>query len=202
MKTQASFVLMLLFLATAAVAEHHEPPAPEVQIAGALTAAPEGVAEGATVMGYNAEGELVPLQEGDGLLVCLADKPGDDRFHAACYHKDLEPFMARGRELKAEGITKTSERHKIQHAEVDEGKLPFPKDRSTSLFTYSGKSYDAESGTVEGGKRMYVVYMPYATAESTGLPTGPVEGQPSAPWIMRMGTASAHLMITPDMGKK
>ena len=34
-------------------------------------------------------------------MVCLADDPKQDGFSAACYHKDLDPFMGRGRELKA-----------------------------------------------------------------------------------------------------
>ena len=59
------------------------------------------------------------------------------------------------------------------------------------------RSYDPETGKAEGAKRTYVIYTPYATVESTGLPSSPVPGQPSAPWIMRMGTASSHIMITP-----
>ena len=76
----------------------------EQQIKGALSAAPEDRREGATVMGYNADGELVSLREGTNELICLADQPGDDKFRVACYHKSLEPYMVRGRELRAEGI--------------------------------------------------------------------------------------------------
>ena len=36
-------------------------------------------------------------------LICLADDPKIDALSVACYHKDLEPFMARGRELDADG---------------------------------------------------------------------------------------------------
>jgi hypothetical protein len=32
----------------------------------------------------------------------FADNPKQDGFSAACYHKDLEPFMARGRVLREE----------------------------------------------------------------------------------------------------
>jgi len=41
----------------------------------------------------------------------------------------------------------------------------------------------------------YVVYTPYATAESTGLPLDPPG--PGGPWIMFPGTAGAHIMISP-----
>ncbi|HSM64226.1 MAG TPA: hypothetical protein VK833_09845, partial [Gillisia sp.] len=41
-------------------------------------------------------GEFVTLREGDNQFIVLADNPKQDEFNAACYHKDLEPFMARG----------------------------------------------------------------------------------------------------------
>jgi hypothetical protein len=44
-----------------------------------------------------------------------------------------------------------------------------------------------------------VIYIPYATAESTGLPAKP--GSPGMPWIMNPGTARAHIMIDPPMKK-
>ena len=36
-------------------------------------------------------------------LICISDDPVKEGFNCVCYHKDLEPFMARGRALKAEG---------------------------------------------------------------------------------------------------
>jgi len=39
-----------------------------------------------------------------------------------------------------------------------------------------------------------VVYVPYATAATTGLPTRPA---PGVPWLMDPGTAGAHIMISP-----
>ena len=37
-------------------------------------------------------------------LICLADDPNQPGFNVSCYHKDLEPFMQRGRELKKQGL--------------------------------------------------------------------------------------------------
>src|SRR5690242_10215661 len=78
--------------------------APAVQIAAAVLAAPDDLRAGAAVLGYNAQGELVKLREGRNELICLASDPGKTGFSVACYHRDLEPFMARGRELAAQKV--------------------------------------------------------------------------------------------------
>src|SRR6266850_4872783 len=80
-------------------------PATPVQIAAAVLAAPDELRESAAVLGYNAEGKLVTLRPGKNEMVCLASDPTKTAFSAACYHKDLEPFMARGRELLAQKVT-------------------------------------------------------------------------------------------------
>lgn len=108
--------------------------------------------------------------------------------------------MERGRELKAQGLGAT-DRARIRHEEIDTGKLAMPEG-PTSLSTLSGESFDLATGEVKGAERTYVIYMPYATVESTGLPPKPNPEQPSAPWIMRMGTPSAHVMITPGPEKE
>ena len=41
-------------------------------------------------------------------MACLANSPGVDRWHVACYHRSLEPFMARGHELRAAGPEHTA----------------------------------------------------------------------------------------------
>ena len=53
--------------------------AKESQISGAVSAAPEDRREEATVLGYSDAGELITLREGSNELICLADKPGDER---------------------------------------------------------------------------------------------------------------------------
>ena len=189
--------LAALLLLTPFNAETPPTATPEVsvQIAGALSALPHlSLVEGTEVRGME-DGQLIVLQAGDGPYICLADNPSDDSFHAACYHRSLEPFMQRGRELKAEGV-EGKDRTRIRHEEVDAKQLEMPSGPAT-LASISGKSFDATTGQVEGATRIYVVYMPFATGESTGLPTAPNADQPSAPWIMRAGTASAHMMITP-----
>ena len=166
------------------------PPAQE-QIAAAVLAAPEDRRETATVLGYDARGGLVTLREGEGDMVCLGDNPRAKGINVACYHKDLEPFMARGRELTAQGY-KGRERHEKRWKEVDDGELDMPRE-TRMLYVLTGKNFDSDSNTLHGSHLRWVVYSPYATPESTGLTTEPS----SAPWLMYPGKAGAHIMITP-----
>jgi hypothetical protein len=60
------------------------------------------------------------LREGDNEFIVLADNPKQDGFSAACYHKDLEPFMARGRVLER-GKKSKQEVFAIREAEMKSG---------------------------------------------------------------------------------
>ena len=167
----------------------------EALIATALMAAPEESRTGCKVIGYNMAGEFVTLKEGDNEFIVLADDPNRSGFNAACYHKDLEPFMARGRELRAMGKTAV-EIFDIREAEAKLGKLDMGKPGSTLHIYYgSDELYDPQTSKVEGAQYRYVVYLPFATAESTGLPEKPVSA--NHPWIMNPGTHRAHIMISP-----
>jgi hypothetical protein len=168
-------------------------PPPERQIAAALQAAPEERRAGARVLGYAASGELVELRAGTNDLVCLADDPRDEKFSAACYHAALEPFMRRGRELRAQGLAE-EERQKRRFEEAEAGTLAMPKSPAT-LYVLTGSGFDEASGTVRDPYLRWVIYTPWATPEATGLPLAPTA--PGAPWLMFPGTPGAHIMITP-----
>lgn len=161
------------------------------QIAAAVQAAPKDRRDGATVLGYNPEGKLVTLRAGTNDMVCLADDPKVDGLSVACYHKDLEPFMARGRELDASG-TKGQDRHKQRWKEVDDGKVKMPRE-PRMLYVMTGKGFDPATGMITESYLRWVIYAPYATPESTGLTTK----SGSEPWLMYPGTAGAHIMISP-----
>jgi len=167
-------------------------------IATALMAAPSESRAGCKVIGYNMAGEFVTLKEGDNKFICLADDPKRDGFNAACYQKDLEPFMARGRELRAEGKTE-KEIFDIREEEVKSGKLVIRPGSTLSIYYGKETTYDPESSKVKDAQIRYVVYLPFATSESTGLPESP--DAPDHPWIMNPGTHRAHIMLTP-MPKK
>jgi hypothetical protein len=158
-------------------------------------AAPEDKREGAMVYGYNEKGEFIVLRKGSNELVCLTDDPNSPGFNASCYHVGLEPFMERGRELKKEGKN-FKEIFDIREEEVKSGKLKMPKDGAT-LFVLSAdaENYDLKTGEVKDSYLRYVVYIPWATEASTGLPLKP--SGPAMPWIMDPGTHRAHIMINP-----
>jgi len=165
------------------------------QIAAAVTAAPTDRRDGAAVRGYTVHGELVLLRAGGNELVCLADTPGDERFQVACYHVALEPYMRRGRQLRAEGVS-GPDSFEVRHAEIEAGTLAMPRD-PTMVYNLGGAEsmHDPTSGAVDEdfGRRVHAVYTPYATEESTGLSTTPPTA--GAPWIMRPGTPTSHIMV-------
>jgi opacity protein-like surface antigen len=189
----------LLLAALGTQAQIAAVPAPEAQIKLAVLSAPADKRDGATVLGYNAQGEVVTLRKGTNEFICLADDPAQKGFSVSCYHQSLEPFMARGRELKKAGKT-AKEIMETREAEVKSGKLKMNA-QPANLIVFSGKdeNVDLTIGTVRDGNHRYVVYIPYATAETTGLPLKP--DVPGQPWIMDPGTHRAHIMITPPAPK-
>lgn len=166
----------------------------EALIATALMAAPKESRSGCKVIGYNMAGEFVTFKEGDNEFIVLVDNPNQDGFNAACYHKDLEPFMARGRALRAEG-KRGQEVFDIREAEMKAGLINITPGSTLHIYYGPNTLYDPETSKVEGARLRYVVYLPWATAESTGLPEAPVAS--NHPWIMNPGTHRAHIMISP-----
>ncbi len=156
------------------------------EVGRAVLPLPETGRAAATVMALR-DGEWTVVREGDGEFVCLADDPGDDRFHTACYHRSLEPYMARGRALRREGVTG---RESVQRrwAEIEAGTLDMP-DRALLHQLFSEEGWDGDPTTL---RRLTVMYVPFATAADTGLPE---EGSAGGPWLMFPGRPTAHIMI-------
>lgn len=170
------------------------PPPVAQQIAGAVLALPEGMRDEAGVMGYKSAGKLELLRPAKNGMLCLADDPAEEKFHVSCYHTSIDPFMARGRSLRAEGV-KGTQVDTVRFAEVKSGKLKMPT-APASLYQIFGESFDATSGTVSKGRSLFVVYIPFATEKSTGLSTKPSD---KTPWLMLPGTPKAHIMFTSSM---
>ena len=168
----------------------------EQQITVAVLPLPPDLRAGATVLGYGPDGKLVSLRKGTGDMTCLAPNRSIQRFHVACYHNSLEPFMARGRALRASGVNGDGV-DSARFREVKAGQLAMPK-HPASLYSLTGEwsTLDATALTANGARRLFVIYIPFATAQSTGLSDKPARG---TPWIMGAGTPKAHIMFVPEM---
>jgi hypothetical protein len=164
------------------------------QIAAAVLPLPAEARASVKIMGYrNGSPNLVTLREGKTFTCFLPEPTGKD-FHAACYHQSMEPFMARGRALRASGV-KGDKVDTVRFAEVKAGKLEMPK-QPASMYQLFGGTYDAAANTITGSHPLIVVYISGATGASTGLPEKPSE---NGMWIMYPGTPKAHIMLSPKM---
>jgi hypothetical protein len=187
----------------AALAAHGHAQAPAAaplpvaaQVAAAVLPLPVEMRAGATVLGYAGSAKLSVVRQGTNGMTCLAPDPKRSDFHVACYHESMEPFMRRGRELRAQG-TREDSVDVVRFAEAKAGKIVMPK-LPASLYSLTGPagSFDAAMGAATGARRLFVVYVPYATVESTGLSTAPKQGEP---WLMFAGTPKAHIMFVANM---
>ncbi len=190
--TALTSAALLALLATSARAQTIAPAAD--QITGAVLPLPKEMRDGAGVMGYKAAGKLELLRASKNGMLCLADDPAEEKFHASCYADTMEPFMARGRELRASGTT-GAKVDTARFAEVKSGKLKMPT-LPAALYQVFADDFDAKSGTVKNGRQLFVVYVPYATPQSTGLSAAPSS---SSPWLMLPGTPKAHIMFSLSM---
>jgi hypothetical protein len=177
--------------ALSATAQTTERPA-SWQIASAVLPLPDSMRAGAAVLGY-ADGKLVRLRAGTNDMICLADNPTQKGFEASCYHKSLEPFMARGRALRRSGVTDRHAIDSLRLADVRAGRLRMPKGPAllASLFA-DDDSFDPSAGRPAKSSMLHVIYMPYATEASSGISATPAKDRP---WLMYGGKPWAHVMI-------
>lgn len=191
-RVPAFLVIIAPFAASLAQAQSSAPAA--WQIATAISPLPENLRAGAKVYGYDASGKFVTLRPGTNEMVCLADDPSGKLFHVACYHRSLEPFMSRGRELHALKKSKESI-DSVRGRDIKLGKYSIPQ--RTTIYQYFAPrdSVNMSTGVIDGAKYLYVVYVPYSSNKSTGISEAPVDG---GPWIMYPGKPWAHLMIQPQ----
>jgi hypothetical protein len=164
----------------------------EREISDAVSPLPPGLQAGAAVRAYR-DGTLTEIRAGTNGMICLADDPARKGFHTACYYQSLEPFMARGRDLRAGGM-RAEAADSVRLAELESGALAVPPP-GASLYSISHDdgAFDPSGGTPAGMRRLYVVSLPYATEASTGISATPARDRP---WLMYPGKATAHVMIS------
>jgi len=143
---------------------------------------PEPLRDTATVVMYDEAGARTVLKEGSSEIICQADdpKPG---FSVSCFHRSYEPHLTQSRKWASEGKGR-EEIVQLRYVAMKDGKLPAPK-AGTAQYTLQGDD-------AVGATSLLVIYLPNATAESTGLSTTPDNFRP---WLMRAGTEWAHVMI-------
>ena len=175
-----AIILLALAFVLAGTAGAEEKSVDE-QISAALLPLPEDLRVGAAVIGYNTEGEQIVLRRGTNNFTCMADSPAP-QFFVVCYPNIIAEYRARSDELLATGIPEHEYRD-IVSAEIEAGKLNVP-DRAV-IYYLSGVN-------LQNALPLIAIYLPGATAESTGLSTVP---NPFRPWLMFGGTAAAHIMV-------
>jgi len=186
-------ILFLLILSGNLFAQNM--PSKDIQIKMAVLAAPDDQRAAATVYGFDSKGEVILLRKGTNQTVCLADDSAREGLSVSCYHISAQPFMARGWDLRKEGKN-ADEIFKAREAESKSGKLQLPDQGSLlNALTADEKDVNWTTGEAKNNYTRSVVYIPWATAESTGLPLKPAG--PGLPWIMDPGTHRAHIMINP-----
>lgn len=187
--------LVVALVSIAGALEAQDVPPVSEQLVAAVLPLPASLRDGAGVLGYRVAGKLEQLKAPKNGMICLADDPAIEAFHVACYAETLEPFMARGRALRASGVT-GPQVDTVRFDEARKGTLKMPT-APAALYSLSGPKgdFDAATGKTRSSRALFVMYMPFATSESTGLPAQPHAG----PWIMFPGTPKAHLMLTIGM---
>lgn len=165
----------------------------EAQVRAATLPLPEGMREGARVIGWNESGERADLRAGANGMICIADEPGDGRFEVLCYAESLHPLLSRDRELRGEEHGESERERRIEE-EVRTGKVVLPNQPAV-LLVISGPldSYDPATGQLAAAvDRSRMIFTPYRTAESMGLPT---EREGDTPWVMASGELFSRIII-------
>lgn len=153
----------------------------EERIAQALLALPEPLREGAAVVIFE-NGEQVVLREGTNGLFCRPDDPETPGIAIWCYPKSHDAYARRWYQLEAEGNA-PAKVDEIIAEEIATGKLEWP---ATAVnYNLTGRSLDT-------AVPLTVVYVPFATGAALGISE---ERDFHRPWLMRAGTAFAHIMI-------
>jgi hypothetical protein len=190
-------ILTGMLLLASPLAAQKQFPTVEQQIATAVMALPDNFRADATVMGWKtAGGKLEVLRQGTNGMNCLAQFAVEPRFHISCYHEGLEPFMVRGRQLREQGVTVPEKVDSVRYKEVAEGKIKMPVSGALYQLFGSATSWDAATGKLSAVTPLFVMYIPGATAASTGLTTA---SRKDGPWLMYPGTPKAHIMLTGTM---
>ena len=183
-----------LAFAVALVGAAQQSASPSAAIASALVPLPERLRADATVVQLDAEFRPVVLRKGTNGMVCIADRPNDDRFDVRCYRDSFIPVVYRAFQL---GYQVAGE--KVE-AEIKAGQLKLSNEPTAGyrcLGPISG--YDASRNTVNAQIECWQsIHFPFRTAADLGVPDErdvSAAEQREIPYVMSSGKYWSHVMI-------
>jgi len=150
-------------------------------IEGALLSIPGPMRDQATVILDAPNAKRIVLRTGSNNLICRANTLTSG-FNTYCYPKAMDAFWSRYEQLGHDGKSNTEIRDTLG-ADARAGTLQ-PMAGATT-YTMSGDSQDSSLP-------LMAVFLPNATAETTGLS---IQRDHYRPWLMWAGTPFAHIMI-------
>jgi hypothetical protein len=150
-------------------------------IDGALLPAPETLKDGATIVLDMPGAKRVILRQGTNDMICRANTLKNG-FNTICYPKMLDAFWTRNAALTQEGKTDSQIRDALAE-DARTGRLNAPIGATT---------YEMVGGSQQSSLPHMAVFLPNATAQSSGLPD---QWDHFRPWLMWAGTPVAHVMI-------
>jgi len=148
---------------------------------------PDDLKDGAAVIRYNAAGEREVLRKGTNMLECQPLDP--ESGFIRCYHKAVGAEFDLQAKLAAQGKSAEEIRAAVDAA-VAAGEI---EARPFAALDY--RLYPEDDRI----RYLWILRVPGATPEELGWPTGSQRDNALAgeglPWMMRVGTPRAHLMI-------
>jgi hypothetical protein len=147
-----------------------------------LLAAPANQREGATVIKWKSDFTYDTLKKGTNRLACYdrSGQPGQQAFSLECTSIANLERVAQNMKFEAMGDKKQA---MLDAAEKDGTRV---KPEFGSVF------YNLGGADREHARAHTTVAVPFATAQSMGLPDSNKQG---GAWIMNAGTSTAHIMI-------
>ena len=142
-------------------------------------------AEGATVVEWNADFTWTTIKEGTNTWVCY-DRSGDPNeapLAVQCTSKANLPRVAQNRRFDTQGTSREERAALVAEAQANGIRI----DAEYGSMFVSMNGQNRESTTIHT-----TIAVPYATAESTGLPESRSQG---GAWVMAAGTSEAHIMV-------
>jgi hypothetical protein len=175
MLRSALVIIALLAASTSASAQTADIDTP-------LLAAPANMRQGATVIKWKPDFTHDTLRKGTNRLVCYdrSGQPGQQAFSVECTSIANLERVAQNMKFDAMGDKKQAA---LDAAEKDGTRV---KPEFGSVF------YNLGGVDRERARPHTTVAVPFATAQSLGLPDNNKQG---GAWIMNAGTSTAHLMI-------